>query len=39
MEEEAIRVIKKGPKWIPGMQNGYLINAYRKQLFTFVVAK
>ncbi|MEO8770583.1 MAG: TonB family protein [Ferruginibacter sp.] len=37
MEEEAIRVIKKGPKWLPAMQNGKKVNAYRRQPITFVV--
>jgi len=39
MEEEAMRIIKKGPRWIPARQNGYLVNAYRKQPITFVIAK
>jgi len=38
MEEEVMRVIKKGPKWVPGMQNGVAVNAYRKQPFTFIIA-
>ncbi|MEI6946798.1 energy transducer TonB [Paraflavisolibacter sp. H34] len=38
MEEEAIRVIKKGPKWTPAIQNGRNVNAYRKQPITFVIA-
>jgi protein TonB len=37
MEEEAIRVIKRGPKWTPAIQNGRNVNAYRKQPITFVV--
>lgn len=37
MEQEAIRVIKTGPKWIPAQQNGRMVNAYRKQPITFVV--
>ena len=37
MEAEAIRVIKKGPKWIPAVQNGRQVNAYRKQPITFQV--
>jgi len=39
IEEEAMRIIKKGARWIPARQNGYLVNAYRKQPITFVVAK
>lgn len=37
MEQEAIRVIKKGPKWNPAIQNGVQVKAYRKQLITFQV--
>jgi protein TonB len=37
MEEEAIRAIKRGPKWTPAIQNGRNVNAYRKQPITFVV--
>ena len=37
MEEEAIRVIKKGPKWSPAVQNGRQVIAYRKQPITFRV--
>jgi bla regulator protein blaR1 len=38
MEEEAMRMIKKGPDWVPAIQNGHNVKAYRKQPFTFVVA-
>jgi protein TonB len=38
MEDEAVRVIKRGPKWTPAIQNGRNVNAYRKQPVTFVVA-
>jgi len=37
MEEEAIRVIKKGPKWIPALQYGLKVKAYRRQPITFAV--
>ena len=37
MEEEALRVIMKGPKWIPAYQNGRAVNAYRRQPITFLV--
>jgi protein TonB len=39
MEDEAIRAIRKGPKWTPAIQNGRNVNAYRKQPITFVVAE
>lgn len=37
MEAEAMRVIKKGPKWTPAVQNGRQVKAYRKQPITFQV--
>jgi len=37
MEEEAVKVIKKGPKWKPALQNGRNVNAYRRQPITFQV--
>src|SRR5688572_26508314 len=30
MEQEAIRVIQKGPRWTPAIQNGRQVKAYRK---------
>ncbi|MDB5202592.1 MAG: hypothetical protein JWQ27_2001 [Ferruginibacter sp.] len=39
MEAEAMKVIKKGPKWTPALQNGRNVNAYRRQPITFVVAE
>ncbi len=38
MEEEAVRVIKKGGKWNPAIMNGIAVKAYRKQPITFQVA-
>ncbi len=35
MEEEAMRVIKKGPKWKPAMQNGTFVKSYKSQPITF----
>lgn len=37
MEAEAMKIIKKGPKWTPAQQNGRYVNAYRRQPITFVV--
>ncbi len=37
MEEEAIRLISKGPKWLPAMQNGHLVTAYKRQPISFIV--
>ncbi len=37
MEEEAVRVIKRGPKWVAAVQNGRFVKAYRKQPISFVV--
>lgn len=39
MEQEAVRVIKKGPKWEPAIQNGRQVKAYRKQPITFQVTE
>ena len=39
MEEEAMRVIRSGPKWEPAIQNGSKVKAYRKQPITFVVTE
>ena len=39
METEAIRVINKGPYWIPATQNGRAVRAYHKQPIIFVVEK
>lgn len=37
MCEEAVRVIKKTSKWVPAIQNGQKVNAYRRQPIVFVV--
>ena len=37
IEEEAVRVIRKGPKWVPAYQNGHLVRSFRKQPITFRV--
>ena len=37
MCEEAVRVIKKTKNWIPAIQNGQHVNAYRRQPITFLV--
>ncbi len=39
MEQEAVRVIKRGPSWTPAVQNGRNVNAYRKQPITFQVTE
>jgi hypothetical protein len=38
MEEEVVKIINKGPQWVPASQNGRAVKAYRKQPVTFVVA-
>jgi periplasmic protein TonB len=35
MEQEVIRVIRMGPKWIPAIQDGKQVKAYRRQPVTF----
>jgi len=37
MEEEAARIVKNGPKWIPASQNERIVQAYKKQTITFSV--
>lgn len=37
MDEEVIRVITKSGKWIPAVQDGKNVNAYRRQPVTFLV--
>jgi len=37
LEEEALRVLLKAPKWEPAIQNGMKVKAYRKQVITFDV--
>ncbi len=39
MEEEAVRMIAKGPKWSPAFEKGNPVTSYKKQLITFVVGK
>ncbi len=39
MENEALRVIKSGPRWNPAIQNGHQVKAYKRQLITFIVGK
>jgi protein TonB len=38
MEQEVIKVIQKGPKWIPATIGGKKINAARRQPVVFVVS-
>lgn len=37
MEQEVIKVISKGPKWTPALQDGKPVKAYRRQPVTFAV--
>lgn len=39
MEDEAMRVIKNGPDWLPAIQNGKKVTAYRKQPINFIAGK
>ncbi len=36
LDEEALRVIRNSPPWIPAFQNGKTLNAYRLQPITFI---
>jgi len=37
--QHCIDIIQKGPKWVPAIQNGRSVNAYRKQPITFVISE
>jgi protein TonB len=37
LEEEAVRLIKNGPKWIPAEQNGRKVRVLKLQPVTFVI--
>ena len=37
MEREVIHALKHSPNWLPAMQNGKYVNAYRIQNVTFAV--
>ncbi|CAN5826271.1 hypothetical protein BH11BAC4_BH11BAC4_23910 [soil metagenome] len=37
--QQCVDLIKNGPKWIPAVQNGKKVKAYRKQPITFVVSE
>jgi hypothetical protein len=39
MEEEVVRLMKTSPDWIPAMQNGRNVTAYKKQTVTFVITE
>ena len=36
-EEEAIRVLKMSPKWIPAKKNGKIVNSSLEQIQTFII--
>ncbi len=38
MEEAAINLIKKGPRWVAAIQNGNKVKAYKKEPITFTVS-
>ena len=37
MEDEIMRVIERSGKWVPALQNGTPVKAYRRQPITFIV--
>jgi protein TonB len=37
VEEEAVRVLKKAPKWQPAIAAGFVVKAYHKQVIVFEV--
>jgi protein TonB len=39
MEQEVLRVLLKSPKWLPAIQDGRQVKAYRKQPVTFQITE
>jgi protein TonB len=39
LSKGAVDVVKKGPKWRPGEQNGRQVRSYHTQPITFVVSE
>ena len=37
MEQEVMRILRVSPAWSPAIQDGKMVNAYRKQPITFVI--
>ncbi|MEO6537780.1 MAG: energy transducer TonB [Ferruginibacter sp.] len=37
MENEAMRIIKAGPKWTPAINNGRRVNSFKTQQVTFII--
>jgi len=37
MEPEVLRILRKSPPWVPAVQDGHNVRAYRKQPITFQV--
>jgi len=39
MEQEVIRVLRKSPRWLPAVQDGRKVKAYRKQPVSFSISE
>jgi protein TonB len=39
LREEAVRVIRKSGKWLPGNQNGRPVKSYKRQPVTFQITQ
>jgi protein TonB len=37
LAEISLKALEKGPKWVPAMQNGHVVTAYREQPITFTI--
>ncbi len=35
LAEEAVKALKKGPRWVPAKQNGHIVTSYKSVLVTF----
>lgn len=39
LAEAAVKTVRTGPKWLPGIQDGKTVNSYHTQPITFVIQK
>jgi protein TonB len=39
LAEAAVKTVRTGPKWLPGIQNGKTVNSYHTQPITVVIQK
>lgn len=39
LAEASVKTVQTGPKWLPGIQNGKMVNSYHTQPITFLIQK